>query len=206
MLRRLRAVDVSAIAMRCLPVVALLRFCSEEGSHRLMDHRRVVALAVVGLAGIAQAQTHQVPFAFYCPNKTQTEETWQGCVYDGDSVHGALTLLPHPPTLLVDSVRLAGIDAPELRGKCDAEKAKARFARLALRNKTAAMTETYAFALVFAAAREKYGRQLGVILAYPLDDDGTVDAAGTVVNLNQWMIDQEHAVFYDGGTKHDWCS
>ncbi len=168
--------------------------------------RLVVALAVVGFAGLAEAQTHQVPFEFYCPDKTQTEGTWQGCVYDGDTVHGALTLLPYPPTLLVDSVRLAGIDTPELRGKCDAEKTKARAARTALRNKAAAMAETHAFALVFAADREKYGRQLGYILGYPLNRDGTVNATGTVVNLNQWMIDQGHAVSYDGGTKHDWCS
>ena len=168
--------------------------------------RLAVALAVVGLGGFAEAQTHQVPFEFYCPDKAQTEGTWQGCVHDGDTVHGALKLLPYPPTLLVDSVRLAGIDTPELRGKCDAEKTKARTARTALRNKTAAMAETYAFALVFADDREKYGRQLGYILGYPLDDDGIVEPRGPVVNLNQWMVDQGHAVVYDGGTKHDWCS
>ncbi len=48
-------------------------------------------------------------------------------VYDGDT----LTVDAHPwPHITVrTSVRVDGIDAPEIRGKCDSEKALAREAR-----------------------------------------------------------------------------
>ena len=166
--------------------------------------RIVAALVVIGLAGLAQAQTHQVPFAFYCPDHPQTEGRWQGCVYDGDTVFGALTIMPHPQTVVMSSVRLAGIDTPETRGRCEAERVKAREARTALRNKVAAMQETYVFALQFAEDGDAFGRQLGWILGYPLNRDGQVNPNGQVVDLNHWMLDQGHAVEY--GVDHDWCA
>ncbi len=48
-------------------------------------------------------------------------------VYDGDT----LTMDAHPwPQITVrTSVRVSGIDTPEIRGKCDSEKALAREAR-----------------------------------------------------------------------------
>ncbi len=166
-------------------------------------------VVIMGFAALVQAQPqvpHQVPFEFFCPDKAQTEGTWQDCVYDGDSVHGALTLMPFPRTVVVSTVRLTGIDTPELRGNCDAEKAQAREARTALRNRVSAMAETHAFALRFAADGDKYGRQLGYILGYPRDRDGAVSQNGGVVNLNEWLVEQGYAVRYDGGTRHDWCA
>ena len=167
--------------------------------------RYVACLVCLGFAGLVQAQPHQVPFSFFCPDKAQTEATWQDCVYDGDTVHGALTLMPFPRTVVVESVRLTGIDTPELRGKCDAEKAKARAARTALRNQVSAMIETHAFALQFAAERDKYGRQLGYILGYPLDRAGAVNQDSGVVNLNEWLIERGYAIRYDDGPRPDWC-
>ncbi len=61
-------------------------------------------------------------------------------VYDGDT----LTVDAHPwPQITVrTSVRVDGIDAPEIRGKCDSEKAMAREARELARETVSATRRT----------------------------------------------------------------
>ncbi len=61
-------------------------------------------------------------------------------VYDGDT----LTVDAHPwPQITVrTSVRVDGIDAPEIRGKCDSEKAMAREARELARESVGATRRT----------------------------------------------------------------
>ncbi len=48
-------------------------------------------------------------------------------VYDGDTL--TVNAHPWPQITIRTSVRVAGIDAPEIRGQCDSEKAMAREAR-----------------------------------------------------------------------------
>lgn len=95
--------------------------------------------------------------------------------YDGDTVRLDIDL-GFNIWLHNASVRLLGINTPELRGK---EKALGLAARDALRAK---LTEAQVLRIV-SRKRGKYGRYLADIYA-----DG--------VHLNQWMIDQGHAVPY----------
>jgi len=108
-------------------------------------------------------------------------------VYDGDTITIA-TKLPltgvDKDTIWRFSVRLNGIDCPELRTKNESEKKIATIARDKLSklilNKMVDLEDV---------SLEKYGRLLA-----------TVGYNGQ--NLNKWMVDQRLAVVYDGGTKN----
>ncbi len=113
---------------------------------------------------------------------------WHRC-YDGDTctftIHGV-----HP--LLGDNinVRLAGIDTPEIQGKCLAEKQKA----IEARDYLVKHLENAEEIILAEVGRGKFFRLAAVIYA-----DG--------VNLNEEMVRAGHAVPYDGETKnHNWCS
>ena len=104
-------------------------------------------------------------------------------VYDGDTITIAVEFPFEPNTHYRFSVRLAGIDAPEIHGKSEdeilaAQCAKDEMTRLVL-NKTV-LLENISF--------EKYGRLLADVYVGDL-------------HINQHMIDTGMAVKYDGGTK-----
>ena len=104
-------------------------------------------------------------------------------VYDGDTITIAAHM-PIPDTPLYRfSVRLLGIDCAEIKGKTIAEKEIAAKARQALSTKI--LNKTVQLKNV---SLEKYGRLLADVYL-----DG--------LHLNQWMLDNGHAVAYDGGTK-----
>ncbi len=104
-------------------------------------------------------------------------------VYDGDTI----TIAGHLPydgsPLYRFSVRLNGIDCAEIKGKSEEEKVCALKARDQLSqlilNKTVVLKNV---------KNEKYGRLLA-------------DVYISDVHVNQYMIDNGLAVFYDGGTK-----
>lgn len=105
-------------------------------------------------------------------------------VYDGDTI----TIASSVPglsdrTVYQFSVRLNGIDTPEMKTNSEDEKQLATMARDALRAKI--LDQTVELRNV---TTEKYGRLLAEV-----HHDG--------VHLNQWLIDQRYAVPYDGGTK-----
>ena len=81
------------------------------------------------------------------------------------------------------SVRLNGIDSPEIKGKTVEEITVAKEARDELSklilHKQVTLRDT---------KTEKYGRILAEVY---LDD----------LHINKWMLDQHFAVEYDGGTK-----
>jgi endonuclease YncB( thermonuclease family) len=79
---------------------------------------------------------------------------------------------------------LNGIDTPEIRGKSEAEKELAYFVRDALSEKI--MGKIVELRNV---ANEKYGR----ILA---------DVYLGEHHINGWLVDENFAVYYDGGKKH----
>ena len=113
-------------------------------------------------------------------------------VYDGDTV--TVEVLRHGKWVL-QSIRLAGIDTPELRTKDPAEKVLAEAARTAL--STQILDE---HVWLYCTGREKYGRVLGEL--YP----ATWFRGKRSMSYNQWLLAKGHAVPYDGGTKGTWSS
>jgi micrococcal nuclease len=109
--------------------------------------------------------------------------------YDGDTCTVTLND-PFLPPVLGDHipVRLAGIDTPELKGDCAAERALAIQARdfLVARLATAVRVDLH------APARDKYFRLNGRLLA-----DGQ--------DLSQALITANLARPYDGGKKLPFC-
>jgi len=108
--------------------------------------------------------------------------------YDGDTCRFDISGV-HP--LIGDNmpVRLRGIDTPEIKGKCDAEKRKAIEARNLLRN---LLKEAQKIDLV-EVSKGKYFRFVALIEA-----DG--------VDTSKVILDTKLGVPYDGEKKtHDWC-
>lgn len=104
-------------------------------------------------------------------------------VYDGDTIT-IISRLPYSQSALYKfSVRLNGIDCPEIKGKTEYERECAKIAQSELEqlilNKQITLKNV---------KTEKYGRILADVYLGDL-------------NLNQYMLDHELAVMYDGGTK-----
>lgn len=108
-------------------------------------------------------------------------------IYDGDTITVAARLPYDGSPIYRYSVRLAGIDAPEMKGGTANETGLATKSRDALHD------------LIFGKVielrengKEKYGR----LLAELYYNDGK-----KVIHINQWMIENGYAVAYDGGKK-----
>jgi endonuclease YncB( thermonuclease family) len=107
-------------------------------------------------------------------------------VIDGDTIkiwHDKV-----PEHLRETNVRLAGIDTPEIRGKCDKEKELAQEAKKYIED-TLNSSHNVKFNVI---SRDKYGRYLVVVYA----DD---------ININKALIEKGLAYEYYGGTKQSWC-
>ena len=108
-------------------------------------------------------------------------------IYDGDTF---TVNIADWPSIIGQrmSVRIAGIDTPEMRGRCEGEKHKARQAKqftvAALRNANLVELRNL--------KRDKYFRLLS---------DVYVDGE----NLAQQLLSQGFAVPYNGYTKINWC-
>jgi endonuclease YncB( thermonuclease family) len=107
-------------------------------------------------------------------------------VYDGDTIMVASKLPFENSPIYRFSVRLAGIDTPEIKGKTENEKNMAKEAKNKLQNMI--MNK---YILLKNVNTEKYGRILADIY---LED----------LHINKWLIEQNLAVKYDGGTKQIW--
>ena len=110
-------------------------------------------------------------------------------VYDGDTITIASKIpIPNSP-LYRFSVRLNGIDTPEIKGKTENEKNAAKKVQKALEDLILQKNIT-----LKNVATEKYGRILADVYLEEL-------------HINEWLINNKFAVRYDGGTKHipeDW--
>jgi micrococcal nuclease len=108
-------------------------------------------------------------------------------VYDGDTITIASRLCIddiESTQYYRFSVRIKGIDTPELKTKNETEKKRAIIARDALSSKISnKIVELKNVEL------EKYGRVLA---------DVYIDG----VNIGEWMLQEKHAVAYDGKTKN----
>lgn len=107
-------------------------------------------------------------------------------VYDGDTIT-IVSKLPYDASPLYRfSVRLAGIDCAEIKGKTEYERELAQEAKRALQklilNKVIALKNL---------KNEKYGRVLADVYLGDL-------------HVNQWLLDNKYAVQYSGGTKASW--
>ena len=109
-------------------------------------------------------------------------------VIDGDTI---VISIPNLPEIFGKkiSVRLAGIDTPEMRAKCPYEKglairAKDRLEGLLMKARVVSVDD---------ARRGKYFRILGEVLA-----DGE--------NVAATLIEEGLAVTYSSGRKRDWCN
>tara|TARA_R110002020_G_scaffold86938_6_gene214600 strand:- start:4571 stop:5056 length:486 start_codon:yes stop_codon:yes gene_type:complete len=127
-------------------------------------------------------------------------------VYDGDTVSKMILDLGFN-RYMVTSVRLLGIDTPELRGgsKTKIEKIKGYQARDMLR--LIISDNDLLFESVDRKGTGKYGRALGnlwVATGVNLDDDGKI-IGKKWENVGTKLIECGLAVAYDGGTKtKDW--
>jgi micrococcal nuclease len=107
-------------------------------------------------------------------------------VYDGDTITIATRLPFNESPLYRLSVRLNGIDCPEIKGKDVSDEEKA----------AAVVVKDYVTSLILHnyvrlenIQNEKYGRVLADVY---IND----------IHLNGILIEQGYAVKYDGGTKH----
>ncbi|WP_317928615.1 thermonuclease family protein [Halioxenophilus sp. WMMB6] len=108
-------------------------------------------------------------------------------VYDGDTI---TVTVENWPSVIGDAigVRVAGVDTPEIRGKCASEKALARSARELTRTAVTSASKVELYNL----RRDKYFRLLA---------DVCVDGK----NLSKLLLEAGLAYAYDGGTKQSWC-
>ncbi|SOD98904.1 thermonuclease family protein [Caenispirillum bisanense] len=110
-------------------------------------------------------------------------------VLDGDSLHVRARIWLSQEVETV--VRLAGIDTPELRGRCDDEKERAKAARDFLEEYVAAAERVV---LLRDVSQDKYG---GRVIATVEDSYGT--------DFAKALAEAGHARLYDGGPRQPWC-
>ncbi len=108
-------------------------------------------------------------------------------VYDGDTI--TVDINGWPPIIGDDiSIRVRGLDTPEIRGKCDTEKEMAQNAR----NRLQQLLEASELITLVDYERGKYFRLVATVMA-----DGK-DVAET-------LIGEGLARPYDGGKREGWC-
>lgn len=107
-------------------------------------------------------------------------------VIDGDTLEVQARIWPDHSVLT--AVRLEGVDAPELRGDCEAE----RILALEARDLLAAMAGSNV--LLLRVRHDKFG---GRVVAEVLDEHGR--------RLGDRLIVAGVARAYDGGARESWC-
>lgn len=109
-------------------------------------------------------------------------------VYDGDTIKVDLDFTGPAIFNHNISIRILGIDTPEIHGQCEAEKALAQKAKAWLADKL----ENARSVELHNAGRDKYFRVLGDLVI-----DGKL--------VSEQLIEQGLARAYDGGHKTPWC-
>ena len=117
-------------------------------------------------------------------NATVSEIT---SIYDGDTFRANIKGYP---AIVGEhmSIRINGIDTPELRGKCNKEKQLARLAKQFT-------VEHLRSAKSISLKNVKRGKYFRLIADVYIDG----------VSLGELLIKNKHAVKYIGKTKVDWC-
>ena len=104
-------------------------------------------------------------------------------VYDGDTIKA---IFPLNGVLYKWNCRLSGVDTPEIRTRNEREKKYGYIVRDKLREQILDQVVN-----VECGELDKYGRLL--VTVYKGEQ-----------NINQWLIDNDYAFSYDGGTKQGW--
>ena len=115
----------------------------------------------------------------------QTIEAKVVSVYDGDTIK---IVFPLHKTYYKWNCRLTGVDTPEIRTRCKEEKVFGYKVRDCLRDKILNKVVT-----VKCGDFDKYGRLLIEIVCI-----------GESCTVNNWLIQNDYAFAYDGGTKKSW--
>ncbi len=108
--------------------------------------------------------------------------------YDGDTF--TVEAYPWPGITAKASVRVNGVDTPEIRGKCEAEKQKAIEAR--------EFVKGLILGEVVQLENVKHGKYAGRVVAEVFMDGG--------VSLAEKIINQGLGRKYHGGARAGWCS
>ena len=111
-------------------------------------------------------------------------------VYDGDTVKIVLNLRINDK-LYKWNCRIARVDTPEIRTRNKQEKEMGYIVRDKLREKILDK-----IIMVKCLDFDKYGRLLVEIYEIKEDD--------TKCNISDWLIDNNYAYVYNGGTKKSW--
>ena len=107
-------------------------------------------------------------------------------VYDGDTVKVEAAMWPG--LTWTGSVRVEGVDTPEIRGKCEGEKRKAVAARDFVRESVGGR---------ITLVNVKRGKYAGRVVARIRLVDGS--------DLTELLIQAKHGRPYDGGRRQGWC-
>ncbi|MCH2089503.1 MAG: thermonuclease family protein [Pseudoalteromonas sp.] len=108
-------------------------------------------------------------------------------VYDGDTFRADLEST-HPILSKNIPIRVAGIDTPEIRGKCDREKALAKLAR--------DFTRSFLISSKQIELRNiKRGKYFRIV----------ADVYGDNISLTESLIQARLGYRYEGKTKHSFC-
>ena len=108
-------------------------------------------------------------------------------VYDGDTL--TVDAHPWPQITMRVSVRVNGIDTPEIRGKCETEKARAQEAKALTKQMS---DQKVVLKNIFL------GKYAGRVVADVYAEDGT--------KIAEALISLGLAYRYEGGTRRSWCS
>ena len=140
-------------------------------------------------------------------------------VYDGDTIR---VVFPVHKTFYKWTCRLVNVDTPEIRTRCKLQKQYGYKVRDALREKI-----LNKIVLIECGEFDKYGRLLVNIYDdvdfKPIQTNTTSETNETnetsetnetnenveadltnVQSINEWLIENNYAFYYDGGTKSDW--
>ena len=142
----------------------------------------IVLSALYGLTS-AYAQIDELLEAYL----EQTVVAFVTDAYDGDTVNVEANIWPDLDW--TGSVRVAGVDTPEIAGECDREKRWAIASRNYVRNLL--IDETV---YLTGIENDKYG---GRVLANLFLEDGR--------SLTDLLIEGNYGRAYDGGERGDWC-
>ena len=143
---------------------------------------RILLFSLLLLVG--QAVNAYEPSKIYGPYYAEVVRT-----IDGDTIVVRARIFPHFEANL--SVRIAGIDTPEIRGKCEEEKQLAQDAKAWVENRFPPGT----WVLLENVEDDKYSGR--VVADVYLSPD---------MSLGQMLLDDGQAVEYYGtGPKKNWC-
>ena len=142
--------------------------------------------------------------AFFAAIPAQAADIYAEYVrnYDGDTVTVDLVDLrdidldgTYAPLWDNIGIRVAGVDTPEIRGKCPEEKVLAKEAKALVKS----VLKDAEFIAIRNAKRGKYFRIVGDIIIEPGTD--------AEINLKDILLDANLAVPYNGGRKtKSWCN